>query len=902
MNFHNPHQGGRIITLPRLLGALLSPYIIDELFEPMVKFILDMMTILLLGVTFLTQGIYLILSFNSVILGVKNIIYKCMISMTSFIFFYIDVFNERHAIHTASIHYFLNIIYIKLCYGIQEDIPDIISFSTCFAMLYITKSMILSRIELQTHQTQNLLPPGSFSIDHGLLFLLWGLSLYTLGLQLSITKGMDAKLNYLILISCNIDQYFTILYTFIKQLSTLLNNYHIDEVETEGILRERNGVASCTSSFIAYTAKLWNFYEFEQTLCYHILEIARNLLYATYHICYLLRIYSYHRYALQHPVTGMMIIGGEEDKLIPPNLMENIATLTTNLTSFLMNTTATTIDIANTTTANTTATSSTTIATTAAMMMPWSWFHYILLIHNILYVSAPLKKCFHKLYFDAYIEEHFPSLSIEDQAILAQDNCSVCLTNLQHDCVRLPCQHVLHRQCLFRILHNAATTAGNNGNRSRCPLCRADIHVPREIYRGTQVEDNVISFLGRQRWTNQMIRTIERRHGNAEGIRRVGGLNATDMINVQLIFPLRANDTNNNNTGEGRINEDERTNIPQQQPPVILEQPRANPTLPTTTAGGTTDAARNNSPADRVFFRILSQPQQGNSNNGVQTFRMHFPRTNNTTGMATTNESNTNISSMTLAQLVQIATTAATAAAVQQQNQQQTNVEQPQQPQSQPQPQQQSLTTQSVGAQTSEGSNNAAVQGHDNIAMDCDGFSSTDDDSEEDSDEDADGDGDGDEIESIDTNLTDKKEMEDISAPKTKKRVIIDEIDPSNHNNILINDEISPPHKKRHAAIIAQEKEVENPEEEEAEEIPQMVGKKSKNTSQVVVEDEESESIKMKVKPKKLSERNKTRPNIELKTEGPPYKKQKLHHEEDENETTSVSSQPTRETSSSSTS
>ena len=61
-------------------------------------------------------------------------------------------------------------------------------------------------------------------------------------------------------------------------------------------------------------------------------------------------------------------------------------------------------------------------------------------------------------------------------------NCSVCLSEHDHDTVKLPCSHHLHGACLRRIFeqcHTANITLPLHLPRRcpRCPICRADIHL-----------------------------------------------------------------------------------------------------------------------------------------------------------------------------------------------------------------------------------------------------------------------------------------------------------------------------------------------------------------------------------------------------------------------------------------
>lgn len=92
----------------------------------------------------------------------------------------------------------------------------------------------------------------------------------------------------------------------------------------------------------------------------------------------------------------------------------------------------------------------------------------MLLVHDFIAMSGPTRKLILKVMHDRYISQKFRKLNREELEALSCESCPVCLNDQNEDSVRLPCQHVLHRACLSRILQQ-----GTRHHISRCPMCRA---------------------------------------------------------------------------------------------------------------------------------------------------------------------------------------------------------------------------------------------------------------------------------------------------------------------------------------------------------------------------------------------------------------------------------------------
>ena len=58
-----------------------------------------------------------------------------------------------------------------------------------------------------------------------------------------------------------------------------------------------------------------------------------------------------------------------------------------------------------------------------------------------------------------------------------EDDCPVCLVPMTENCVRTPCGHYFHQQCLEQYF----LVAREPGKRARCPLCRGSLHAPMPV-------------------------------------------------------------------------------------------------------------------------------------------------------------------------------------------------------------------------------------------------------------------------------------------------------------------------------------------------------------------------------------------------------------------------------------
>jgi hypothetical protein len=75
-------------------------------------------------------------------------------------------------------------------------------------------------------------------------------------------------------------------------------------------------------------------------------------------------------------------------------------------------------------------------------------------------VDAPPFKC----------GEACPSLEVA--APIPADDCAICLLPLAESCVRTPCNHVFHNECLSRYM---SVSRRDLGRRALCPLCRGPL-------------------------------------------------------------------------------------------------------------------------------------------------------------------------------------------------------------------------------------------------------------------------------------------------------------------------------------------------------------------------------------------------------------------------------------------
>jgi len=109
----------------------------------------------------------------------------------------------------------------------------------------------------------------------------------------------------------------------------------------------------------------------------------------------------------------------------------------------------------------------------------------IFFIQDFTDLIHPIRLLLKLIVNERYIKQMFPRITASELHNLTSSgelNCSVCLSEHDHDTVKLPCSHHLHGACLRRIFeqcHTANITLPLHLPRRcpRCPICRADIHL-----------------------------------------------------------------------------------------------------------------------------------------------------------------------------------------------------------------------------------------------------------------------------------------------------------------------------------------------------------------------------------------------------------------------------------------
>ena len=99
------------------------------------------------------------------------------------------------------------------------------------------------------------------------------------------------------------------------------------------------------------------------------------------------------------------------------------------------------------------------------------WFYLLVLFHDLINLFTVMKKFIQKRMKEIYIRNKFPKINEEELRNLSEDDrCAICLCDHNQSTVRLPCQHLLHAQCLNRILQGS-----DQFHPALCPICRSEI-------------------------------------------------------------------------------------------------------------------------------------------------------------------------------------------------------------------------------------------------------------------------------------------------------------------------------------------------------------------------------------------------------------------------------------------
>ena len=102
--------------------------------------------------------------------------------------------------------------------------------------------------------------------------------------------------------------------------------------------------------------------------------------------------------------------------------------------------------------------------------------YFSLFMHDLLELFVPLRQLLTQVMHERFVAKTFPRLTTAELSAVASETCSVCLSDHSQDTVRLQCGHLLHSQCLQRIMQQSVDS--QTPQASRCPMCRASIEMP----------------------------------------------------------------------------------------------------------------------------------------------------------------------------------------------------------------------------------------------------------------------------------------------------------------------------------------------------------------------------------------------------------------------------------------
>ncbi len=405
----------------RLMAIFSSVHLVQEVIEPIIRLILDLLTMILLGLTFCIQSISVIISLDSVISGIFKTISRNLASIISSFSSLCRSESERKAIATSFVNYFANIIWVIFAYRVNLDnwyhfYPGpMVYFGVLNALVqvYLIRNQITMNLNLMSWNRSMLLS----------LLIILSLSMCYQAGRVSV-RSFPVTLLLMKPVVNSLCQGMQLITSLLKHQTSSSDNDVI--VIPPSLAQQQEG--------IQFTASNNGYLDIGGDISIHLIEIMRAMLWT------FVSIYQY-----------SICIG-------PPLL---VSTTSINGLSNLSNTT---IAAATTTTA---------ISSSFHYYNDRKdrWFFLLILAHDFIHLFVPMRRLTMKLIKDSFIASQFSRLSREDLSTLSSDDrCAICLCDHNTSSVRLPCQHILHHQCLNRILQD-----GNAVRRSRCPICRADI-------------------------------------------------------------------------------------------------------------------------------------------------------------------------------------------------------------------------------------------------------------------------------------------------------------------------------------------------------------------------------------------------------------------------------------------
>ena len=456
-----------------LMGIFNSVYLVQEVIEPVLRLVLELLTALLLGITFCVQSVSVMISFDSVVSGIFKSISRTVATVISLVTNYLlNSESERKAVSHTFVNYYANIMWTYIAYRINYEIYHQFFF---FPMILMSLLTIICQVYMTRNEIAIEPSPGNVRLLSSVLVVL-GAVVYAQSQAVS-WKSLPVML---LLMKVPINTLYSGL-GLLFRLSLALDG---DENETgnspEGFPVHNNGNLSPGNNH--------NSVSDDENLYIYVIEIMRSILWTLisayeYSLCF-------HRFPLpqQLPATALSSVSDVSAVIHNSSTLANVTTTILSLINeTLVNATGQSglssknwQDVVEAATAasfiSAARNSNTSAASISASLASSShyharkdrWFYLLLLFHDLIHLTIPVKKLLLKFVKDAFIQQQFPHVTAEElQGLSADDRCSICLCEHNLQTVRLPCSHLLHQQCLNRILQDLRS--------SRCPICRAEI-------------------------------------------------------------------------------------------------------------------------------------------------------------------------------------------------------------------------------------------------------------------------------------------------------------------------------------------------------------------------------------------------------------------------------------------
>jgi hypothetical protein len=443
-----------------LLGIFSSVHTIREITEPVILLILDLLTVVLLGLTFCVQSVSVVISVDNVISGLCKALSRNLAGVIASFPLFIPSESERKAISNSLVSHFLNIFWVLIAY--KMNLETYFSFFSSFFYLYFAFLNAFLSIYIVKNEIQFL----NVFWNRFILYSLLILTTISIVYQISFVSSKAAPV-LILLLKIPINNVFLGLELLVKLFSNGDDDITVTSVTLPTLpistqQQEAQGTTTTTQipnqSFLLPTSN-HGYNDFDNNNLCCLLEILRLSLWT---------FISVYQYAIcVNPLPASLSANSASSSSATLNT-SSVSSSEINMTDSILHTAAEVLR-------------STTVTATPGLRLKSfeffnarkdRWFYFLLLFHDFINLSIPLKRFSLKVIKDSIISTQFPKLTSEELSSLpADDRCSVCLCDHNTSSVRLPCSHILHQQCLNRILQDGV----NSFSTSRCPICRTEI-------------------------------------------------------------------------------------------------------------------------------------------------------------------------------------------------------------------------------------------------------------------------------------------------------------------------------------------------------------------------------------------------------------------------------------------